>query len=470
MVFVLPYQLTRYYATPLLDLAKISQATQASARALALGWALLFAVYYLGYRLCPARPSTRFVALLSAFPVLFSLILLWMYPVGAADIFDQAFRGHLFARYGANPFTTVPATFANDPLYPYIAWKGTPVPYGPLWELLAGFTSWLSRGNLLALLLAYKLLVMAHFWGGMALVYATLLRYQPDHAARGLWLYAWNPLLLFEVAGNGHNDALLIFWMLAAVYALVCRRPVLALLALTAGVLVKFIPALLAPLFLVALWQLFAGQSWRYRLTRVLLALAAVAALTALLYLPFGLRMATTILSNRNQFFTASVPRLVLFWLHDDAGMPDQLAQRLIRNGALALVLLAVGWQTLRLLRLRAPEHAAVVERVARGGYEILFLYLLVASLWFQPWYITWLLAFAPFLSRPGYAARTVLFCLTAIGNYFVWDYFLFWAHFDYRAVQTAAVLTIYPLPFLLTLTFWLRSVIVSRRATTASS
>jgi ABC-type uncharacterized transport system permease subunit len=84
--------------------------------------------------------------------------------------------------------------------------------------------------------------------------------------------------------------------------------------------------------------------------------------------------------------------------------------------------------------------------------------YLVVASLWFQPWYLLWLVALTvPLASQHTYVVRTMLFCLGGVLNYFVWDYLWLWNRTDSRTIQTMSALAIYTLPVLYTLWVWLR-------------
>ena len=61
--------------------------------------------------------------------------------------------------------------------------------------------------------------------------------------------YGWNPLLVVEFAASGHNDALALVLMVAAVL-LLDRRTSLSLLLLTAAALAKLFPITLVPLWL----------------------------------------------------------------------------------------------------------------------------------------------------------------------------------------------------------------------------
>ena len=69
---------------------------------------------------------------------------------------------------------------------------------------------------------------------------------------RNEWLtlaYAWNPLVVLEVAHSGHIDALGALWITAAAYWLSRRRTSLATIAYVLAVATKPLPIVLAPLF-----------------------------------------------------------------------------------------------------------------------------------------------------------------------------------------------------------------------------
>ncbi len=61
------------------------------------------------------------------------------------------------------------------------------------------------------------------YLGSAALIYLILKQRQPRWAVAGTIAFAWNPLVLLAVAQNGHNDIVMIFFLLAAVWALVHR-------------------------------------------------------------------------------------------------------------------------------------------------------------------------------------------------------------------------------------------------------
>jgi alpha-1,6-mannosyltransferase len=95
-------------------------------------------------------------------------------------------------------------------------------------------------------------------------------------SGRNEWLtlaYAWNPLVVLEVAHSGHIDALGALWTAAAAFWLTRRRTSLGTVAFVLAVATKLLPIVLAPLL------------WR----RITLRDAFIGAgLFVLLYLPFA--------------------------------------------------------------------------------------------------------------------------------------------------------------------------------------
>ena len=66
------------------------------------------------------------------------------------------------------------------------------------------------------------------------------------------WLalvYAWNPLVVLEVAHSGHIDTLGALWIVASAYWLARRRTALASIAFVLAVMTKLLPIVLLPLY-----------------------------------------------------------------------------------------------------------------------------------------------------------------------------------------------------------------------------
>ena len=492
--FVRPYLLEDYYLKPLQDLAKINGATNGAANSWAFTWIVLGACYYFAFRLCPSiggvSRAYRWAALgiVGGWAGVFCANLLFMYPVGAADLFDQVFRARLTSVYGLNPFTTLPLSIEGDPFRPFVAWQGDPSPYGPMWELLAAGTSWLANTisgpnapisvSLWNNLLLFKLLTIAAYAGSAVLVYATLRAWKPEWALRGLIFFAWNPLVLFEIAGNGHNDAFVAFFLLLAVYLFVTVRYWAMLPALMLGALTKFVPILLVPAAIAAIWR--AGRSeyrvpssehqvqsedvqprgtWYSLLGTRLQALALGTGLSVglaiMLYGPFWTGLQSVGALGRQTLFTASIPKVILDWLTLNMGIETTLAQGIVRWSALALA--GISSLAIALWVLLSQNAKRKTQNSLKAFYEIIFVYLACATLWFQPWYLLWLVALAAPLASITHANRALLFCVGGVLNYFVWDFIWLWNRSPFREIQITSALVVYTLPLLYTMYVLLR-------------
>ncbi len=471
--FVEPYQLLVYYTTPLLDLAKINGHTGLSANEWAFTWIVLFACYYAAFRICPPAegitPLFRRFALvmICGWAVFFAVNLLFMYPVGAADLFDQIFRARLTAHYGYNPFTTLPSSIVGDPLQQYVAWKGDPSPYGPVWESLAAGVSWLAGRDLLGNLIGFKLLVMAAYGISIGLTYGILRTIKPEWALRGTLLFAWNPLVLFEVAGNGHNDAIMAMFLLAAIYFLVKAWRVAVLPALMAGILTKFVPLLLLPVALCSLWR---DRSRPKALSTLAVGAVLAVGLATIFYAPFWTGPDSLLPRNRDTLFTASISKVALDTLTMDFGWGQAIAEWWVRNiayGIVALVAAGLAVWVLQTPNTNTPKgRAQLLQRTLIAFYEIIFAYLLLASLWFQPWYLLWLVALTAPVARIENVNRMLLFCIGGVLNYFVWDFVWLWSRTEFRTIQITSAIAVYTLPVLYTLYVWT----IGRRTTPISS
>jgi hypothetical protein len=334
--------------------------------------------------------------------------LLFVYPFDAADIFDNIMHGRILGVYAANPFWQTGANFSHDPFYRYMAWKATPSAYGPLWEVLAGGVARLAGDGVIANILAFKLLAGAFLAGSGVLAALILRKAAPQRALPGFYFLACNPLALYETLGNGHNDAVVVFWILAAALALAYRRYTLAALSLIGGTLFKFIPLLLLPAALAVAWQELGGR--RERLRFLLLAGAAGLALAVAAYAPFWHGLATLNIEGRMHLLSSSPPAVVFRALQRQLGF--ERAANLVSKAAAGLTLLAALWAARSAWR--SVGQAGSWLGFAQVGCDLLLFYLLAVCLWLQQWYFLWPLGLAALLGS-GRRLQAVAFTSLAV-------------------------------------------------------
>jgi alpha-1,6-mannosyltransferase len=147
---------------------------------------------------------------------------------------------------GYNPYSVVPA----DPSMAHTHTEQTArmpsrrdrTPYPPAAQLFFRLVVAISDSTLAMklALVACDLLTMVVLWRWLVVT------------GRSEWLtlaYAWNPLVVFEIAHSGHIDALGALWIAAAAFWLARRRTQLASIAFVLAMTTKLVPIVLAPLF-----------------------------------------------------------------------------------------------------------------------------------------------------------------------------------------------------------------------------
>jgi len=84
------------------------------------------------------------------------------------------------------------------------------------------------------------------------------------------------------------------------------------------------------------------------------------------------------------------------------------------------------------------------------AAHDVTFVYLAFACLWWQPWYLSWLVALAALLPSRLVHERTLLFCYGGAINYVVFKYI--WPVFQpmtYAQIMGLSVILIFGLPLL---------------------
>ncbi len=258
----LPFSLQRYHNLKQISIGLIAERDGGVALGTALATAGLFLLYGLAHRLCHGQNERRLWIVVLAFALLFALANFFVAPITSLDLYDYIARGRITAFYGGNPYVHAPEKYPGDPMADYVSWRHVTSAYGPLWEALSALLVRLAGNSLWSNMVAQKALALAAYLLSLLLLAPILRRFSPQRALAGTLFFAWNPLVLMEGLGNGHNDVLMTAFLLGAFWMLGHARSSanltsrllyggMALLFLTASILIKFIPLLFVPFFLL---------------------------------------------------------------------------------------------------------------------------------------------------------------------------------------------------------------------------
>ncbi|GAB3397892.1 hypothetical protein GCM10027568_34170 [Humibacter soli] len=178
-----------------------------------------------------------------AIPVVVAVALFFTTPTLSIDAYSYLSHGYLAAT-GSNPYVDPSSSVAGTPYGIQMLAQGwqavhPQTPYGPVWTAFEWLAYVLSGGNLYVGILLVKLPVFLAVLGTTWLIWSFLARTNRDRALRGALLYLANPLILIELVGEGHNDGVMAFFVVLAVFAVARRWAFLAVAAVIFAALVK---------------------------------------------------------------------------------------------------------------------------------------------------------------------------------------------------------------------------------------
>ena len=359
------------------------------------------------------------------------LALLTLPRLFSKDVLSYLVYGRAFGAYGLNPYTTTPSNMQFDFNFRLIDWHDAVSVYGPVWTLLCTVlykvVAPLATTHIWGYIVSFKALGLAFHLGNAALIWFILGRLRPREQVAGTIFYAWNPLALIEFAGNGHNDAGLVFFLLAAIAAAVAerRRTWLVVLCLSLSVLTKFITLLIIPAYLLYLWRSTPAPPGRVFSKARVLALAQAAAVGVatfvLLWLPFAEAL-------RNPFFlfdssaASKYDNSLLQVLHWSLrGLFSAVLPAGTSSEVANLLVMTAGRVTFLILWALLTWRSRDLVSWLRGSFWIFFAYLVLATPWFWPWYVTWLVGLAPLVAGRRSTAATLAFSASVLVIYLLW-------------------------------------------------
>ncbi|HBH97106.1 MAG TPA: hypothetical protein DDX89_04855 [Candidatus Omnitrophica bacterium] len=282
-------------------------------------------------------------------------VLLPTTPTLSNDIYRYQWDGRV-QRHGFDPYASAPndprLAFLQDEQFPHINFPHLRTVYPPMTQLAFRLGAFLGGS-----LTAHKLV----FVGAELLLIGALLFILWRRRQSPLWVaaYAWHPLVILEISGSGHNDALGIAMLWLGLAAWEARWWLGASTGFAASCLSKFVSLLLIPWW----WMQRKPRRWLF----VFLALAGLPML-----------MHPTILSALVESFTAMTTRgasnaslyVVLAWVIRRADVAFLAA--LLLGGAFA-----IWWAR------RQPDVISYLVGVMAAAA------LLSPAL--HPWYVVWL-------------------------------------------------------------------------------
>jgi alpha-1,6-mannosyltransferase len=342
----------------------------------------LFVLYLLLLMMCRrnglAARRTRLLAF--GFPVIFNVLFMLSAPNLSIDLFSYISHGYISTVLHDNPYVQPSSVVARTELGPRLeAYGWRPVhpvsPYGPVWTHVETAVAHVS-GGVRAQMVTFKAIVVAASLGSAMLIWFILGRLKPEHQVLGTLAYLWNPMIVVELAGEGHNDSVMVFFVLLALALTMQARVRAGLSAMSLGVLTKYLPVALLPPQLAYLWR--ARRSTPRFTTRVVsgLAISLGLAIVSFASLWVGVRTLNGIRMSGQLGETGSTPTVIL-----------HLVSRIVQPSAADPVAYALAIAALAIVVWLRTSSVSDVPGMLRAGAAISLAYLLFASPSYWPWY-----------------------------------------------------------------------------------
>jgi alpha-1,6-mannosyltransferase len=360
----------------------------------------------------------------------FRLIFIFSLPALSDDFYRFVWDGRLW-NAGYHPFAELPAYYLSKDtpgidhaLYQSLNSKDYFTIYPPLSQAVFWLATKIFPTSVEGSVLVMRLVLLLAEAGNLILLRKLLIKFEMPQ-----WpslLYALNPLVIIELTGNIHFEAMVIFFLLLSAYAWVHQRKVFSIASMALAISAKLVPLIFIPAWL--------GQ---VRFSKWIPYGIVLASVTAIVFFPLWNQKIIQAMSESvglyfNKFeFNASLYYLVRefgFWLYG-----YNIIQTVGWKLAVITTLLILFFSFRKGITREENTQLQSARIMMQDWMWIMMIYFLFATT-LHPWYITTLL------------------CLSVFTHYrfpLVWTYFIFLSYLGYTQDSFHEVLWLTALEYL---------------------
>lgn len=384
-------------------------------------YSVLFIIYFFLVKYIKDSREVFFTA------IFFRLLLLFSIPALSDDFYRFIWDGRLLLN-SINPYTILPSDFIQSPDFQKViidesifAKLNSPnyyTVYPPFNQLIFAISAWFSQGSLLGNVIGLRIFILLAEIGTLFLMSSlktTSLKKEKISNDIKITLYAFNPLIILELTGNLHFEAVVIFFLLLA-YKFRKKTLLISAFFFACAVCTKMLPLIFIPLIIT-----FLG------LKKGVFYASLVGVFTLILFLPFLDKMLIEkLFSSVNLYFQKFEFNASIYYLiraigfkitgYNIIGTAGKILALLTFSGVLL-----ISWKS---------------KKFFLGALAILTLYFSVATT-IHPWYAANLVAIAIF---------------TQFRYPIVWSYTIFLSYATYQTNLYQENLWLVALEYLLVL------------------
>lgn len=389
---------------------------------------LLFSVFFAAYwfyikfraQYFPGTKWPLYIALL----IFLGLYTCSTYPVFSIDLYEFISRGRIWSVYNANPYFHAPSEFPKDMFYNIIFWKTQPTIYGPLWAWLTWLPTKLAGDSIFFNQFAMKLVLFIFYILSGMQIYKLARSF--GYAKPIVWteLFLLNPFIIISVLMDGHNDIVMVFFILASLVQLKEGRDLAGVLFLILSALAKYITIIFLPLY--ALYFYFKYKGVRQKADFAIKAGLVSALAVIVIFSPFwqGMKTLGPLIAARASFHDNTVTYGIYSLF---AAVFPSLSMSTFM--ALSQYVFMAFYAIMLLLFLRSRRRPQDLI----SFIVIIFIgYFCLDSFQFGCWYIVWLVPFIILSEFPLAGFMQLLVSFAALIS--------FWKRISYLLIAAACV------------------------------
>jgi len=350
-----------------------------------------------------------------AFTALFNIIFIAISAISSADLYAYYFFAEVYNSYQQNPYNFYFNEFLNDQIFTkiqsfwhdYRSWHNAS--YGPLFTLISIILNLLADQDMTISIYLYKLFTAFCVMGGATVLYKIVEIVHPHKAVLLTFAFMWNPFLLFEAVNNGHNDAIVLFLNLLAIFLLIRGKYLWVLPIVVSSVLIKYVTVLFIPFFV---FYIFRREKNLIFWAKTSLICATITILSSLLFLSKTANIVDSLIvriefTSQYWFYLGTLP-LAAKLLEINFGF-----DLLILKNILGFCFLLF-WLYLVFIKKTDQHYLSGIL------FVVVIAFFMIALFWVQPWYFLWVFPFPLIFSRDHWLMLMILTTMTGILCYFI--------------------------------------------------
>lgn len=330
--------------------------------------------------------------------VILQLISFIAFPIIESDIFSYMSSDRVNTVYHQNVWKIAPASLPFDHFSELADWKEFTRVYGGVNQLIYNIAAKAGNSDLILTIISYKLVVFVFTLLSIYTVYKIANIFFKGEESNFIKFIFWNPLFLLNIVGAGHNDIIMLFFMLGSYYFYLRKKQMLSGAFLALAIQTKLVASFLFPfLFLDLIIKRDFRNAFIFAISSTGISLALF------LFMGIGpIEFVLRVLENSN-----------IYW----QGLPSLVFNL---TGSKTPIFL-FGFTALNLLlfinQVKTKKDPMYFYIISMTSYLIFF----TSAYW--NWYILWSFVFVPFIKNKALQIGLLIFTLTS-----TLAYALYWA------------------------------------------